>query len=140
MQRRKFRREFKIEAVRLVRGRGSDVPGHRRPRERRSQMGEGIWRGSEAGVCRCQEPSWLENIELGAKKAIKRENIDPKIFSRLMALLRRLRSSQAVSHTHLDALGSSRIVSSQRRCGRCRSFATSTKSAGQKIFSAHRHC
>jgi tRNA A37 threonylcarbamoyladenosine biosynthesis protein TsaE len=27
---------------------------------------------------RCREPSWLENIELGAKKAIKRENIDPK--------------------------------------------------------------
>ncbi len=26
----------------------------------------------------CREPSWLENIELGAKKAIKRENIDPK--------------------------------------------------------------
>ena len=26
----------------------------------------------------CREPSWLENIELGAKKAIKRENSDPK--------------------------------------------------------------
>ena len=24
----------------------------------------------------CWEPSWLENIELHAKKAIKRENID----------------------------------------------------------------
>ena len=53
----------------------------------------------------CREPSWLENIELGPSKVIKRENIDPKIFSRLMALLRRLRSSQAVSHTHLNALG-----------------------------------
>jgi hypothetical protein len=26
----------------------------------------------------CREPSWPENIELGAKKAIKRENVDPK--------------------------------------------------------------
>jgi hypothetical protein len=26
----------------------------------------------------CRGPSWLENIELSAKKAIKRENIDPK--------------------------------------------------------------
>ena len=26
----------------------------------------------------CREPSWLENIELGANKAINRENIDPK--------------------------------------------------------------
>jgi hypothetical protein len=28
-----------------------------------------------AGLALCQEPSWLENIELCAKKAIKRENV-----------------------------------------------------------------
>jgi hypothetical protein len=53
MQRRKFSREFKIEAVRMVRERSVSVAQasrHRRPRERSSQMGEGIWRGSEAGV------------------------------------------------------------------------------------------
>jgi transposase len=35
---------------------------------------------AEFGVVapQCREPSWLEKIELGAKKAIKRENIDPK--------------------------------------------------------------
>jgi hypothetical protein len=34
--------------------------------------------GQANDVPECREPSWLENIELGAKKAIKRENIDPK--------------------------------------------------------------
>jgi DNA-binding IclR family transcriptional regulator len=37
----------------------------------------------------CQEPSWLENIELRTEKAIKRENDRQRIFSRLMALPRR---------------------------------------------------
>ena len=34
--------------------------------------------GSGAGLCGCREPSWLENIELRVKKAIKCENIDQK--------------------------------------------------------------
>jgi transposase-like protein len=59
MQRRKFSREFKIEAVRLVRERGVSVAqawlkrlGTSTSRERSSQMSEGIWHGSEAGVSR----------------------------------------------------------------------------------------
>ena len=32
--------------------------------------------GGNQRIDRCREPSWLENIELRAKKAIKRENID----------------------------------------------------------------
>jgi hypothetical protein len=62
----------------------------------------------------CREPSWLENIELGAKKAIKRENIDQKILT-FDGFASPLRSSQAVSHTHSNALGRLGIVSSQRR-------------------------
>jgi hypothetical protein len=38
---------------------------------------------------RCREPSWLENIELRAKKAIKRENIDQK-YSHIRWLCSRL--------------------------------------------------
>jgi hypothetical protein len=34
----------------------------------------------------CQEPSWLENIELLTEKAIKRKNDRQRIFSRLMTL------------------------------------------------------
>ena len=57
MQRRKFSREFKIEAVRLVRERGVSVAqasrGHRTSTENvvRKWVKE-IWRGSEAGVSR----------------------------------------------------------------------------------------
>jgi transposase len=53
MQRRKFSREFKIEAVRLVRERGVSVAQASRDidvHENVVRKGERIWHGSEAGV------------------------------------------------------------------------------------------
>jgi transposase len=56
MQRRKFSREFKIEAVRLVGERGVSVAQASRDLDVHEnvvgKMGGGIWRGSEAGVSR----------------------------------------------------------------------------------------
>jgi hypothetical protein len=50
---------------------------------------------------RCQEPSWLENIELRTEKATKRENDRQRIFSRVMALCRRLNWSRVSARTPL---------------------------------------
>ena len=54
MQRRKFSREFKIEAVRWVGERGVSVAQASRDIDVHEKVvrkwGEGIWRGSEAGV------------------------------------------------------------------------------------------
>ena len=54
MQRWKFSRKFKIEAVKLVRERGVSVaqvgPGPGGSRERAAQMGEGVRLGPHAGL------------------------------------------------------------------------------------------
>ena len=54
MQRRKFGREFKVEAVRLIKERGVAVAQaaarSRRERERAAQVGEGVVGRSGAGL------------------------------------------------------------------------------------------
>ena len=44
-------------------------------RKRRARQ-EIVYSRQEMACSGCWEPSWLENIELRAKKAMKRENID----------------------------------------------------------------
>ena len=68
-------------------------------------------------LSRCREPSWLENIELRAKKAIKYENIDQDIliFDGCLALELQVRLSRIGIRTLFSPLGSSHPNSRQKR-------------------------
>jgi transposase len=90
MQRRKFSSKYKIEAVRLVLKRGVSVTQASRgiPRERSSQAGERVRRGSNAGVSRTRSDEARAAGDRPARREVAKLKAERDILKKAAATSR----------------------------------------------------